>query len=369
MFDFTWTDHTFGNVLYCIAVFTLFIVLFYRKYVTKALVQSTKADLALIIAAFVLIITACIDGDWFHYGEMVHDYDLTPNATNYGEPVYFYIINTVNKNYLLFRIIVWGLAFWMTCMAFKRFEINPNIAVFFLIAVFLVKFNYARATLGMASYYLGLSFLLKPRKSLSHINWLLAILFLFGAYVFHHSMLVLIILTITAFLPFDKPVVIMAMAICLPLLASALKSSLNLVDMLDNEYLSEKLDKYMELDKGRSNIFGIIASFFGYGVFLIPVIMDTVAVLKNHTIVSGMIKRLFRITLSTLLFSLSFLFMGLDSNVFVYRFMFMTFIPITIVTVYLFEHHCIDKKRYSIIVLWGMFVIFFKLLTLFLDYK
>ncbi len=369
MFDFTWTDHTLGNVLYCIAIYGLFVFLYYRKYVTNALIQSTRPDITLRISAIVLIITACIDGDWFHYGEMVHNYDFSPGAINYGEPVYYYIISAVNKNYLLFRIIVWGLAFWMTCMTFKRFQINLNVAIFFLIAVFIVKFNYARATLGMASYFLGLSYHLESRKEHMLKNSLLTLLFFWGAYEFHHSTLVLIILTVTAFLPFDKPGVIIALVISLPFLAAIFKDNFILVDQLDNEYLNDKLNRYLELERGKSNIFGMIASVISYGVFVFPVIFDSIAIYKNHRKVSENTMGLFRVALGVFVFSLSFLFMGLDSNVFVYRIMYMSFIPLTIVTVNLFESHMINKKQYCFIVLWGIFTVSIKLFTLFLDYK
>lgn len=369
MFDFTWTDHTFGNVLYCIAIYGLFIILYYRRYVTNAFIQSSKPDTTLIIAALLLIITACIDGDWFNYGEMVRDYDFSPGANNYGEPVYYYIISLVNKNYLLFRIIVWGLAFWLTYLTFKRFEINLNVALFFLIAVFVVKFNYARATLAMASYFLGLSYLLKPRKGSTLMNLLLIFLFFWGAFEFHHSTLLLIMFTVTAFLPFDKPVVIIVLVINLPLLAALLKDNLIMVDQLENEYLSNKLNRYLEVEKGKANIYGMISSVISYGVFFIPVIFDSIAIYKNVRKVNKKTMELFRIALSVFIFSLSFFFMGLDSTVFVYRIMYMSFIPLTIVTVNLFESHMINKKQYCFIVLWGIFTVLIKLFTLFLGYK
>ena len=77
MFDFTWSEHTLINVLYCIFTYGLFVLLFYKRYVSNALSQSTKPNFWLIVFALLLIISACIDTDWFHYREMVQGYDFS----------------------------------------------------------------------------------------------------------------------------------------------------------------------------------------------------------------------------------------------------------------------------------------------------
>lgn len=369
MFDFTWTEHTLDDILYCVAVYILFLVLFYKKYLVNALVSPKRTDRLLVLIAFILIITACIDGDWFNYRRMVYDYEFVEGAHNHGEPIYAYIIKFVNKNYLLFRIFVWGAALWLTSIAFKRYGVNYNMALFFLIAVFLIKFNYSRATLGMACYFAGLSFLLIPQKGLNVVGLLLAIILFRGAYEFHHSMLILIVLTSVIFLPADKPVIIILGFLLLPFFATYLKENATIFDQLENEYLSEKVKFYFARETEQSNIFGIIENVINYGVFVVPLILDTVIIVRNRKKISTPMLRLYRIIFGVTIMSLSFWLMELDSTFFIYRTLFMSFIPITILTVYLYEKHFMSYRQYSLIIFWGISAISFRLLHLIWEYR
>lgn len=370
MFDFSWADHTLANVLFCVFVYALFVALYFKRYVKNALPQESRTNKKLLFFALFLIITTCIDGDWFNYREMVYDYDFSQYASNHGEPIYGFIISLVNKNYFLFRLLVWGGAFVLTKFAFKRFDVNLNVAFFFLIAVFLVKFNYSRSTLGMASCCIGISYLLKPKKSLL-ISFLLAALFFWGAYEFHHSVLILVLLSIvTIYLPVDKPVVLVVLLAAMPFLAAVLKDNLILVDqIIENEYLTDKLESYLARSTGPSNLLGMIGSIIGYGVFAIPILYDTIVVTHNRTQIPVLMIRLYRVIISTSVLAVSFSFMGLESSVFVYRILFMTFLPLTILTVYLFEHKLLSQKWYTYSALWGIFAISFKLLQLVWEYR
>jgi hypothetical protein len=371
MFDILfWDDHTLANILFCVITYALFIALYFNRYVIRALPLETKTNRSLLFFAFFLIIMACIDGDWFHYQEMVQDYDFLEGAHNYGEPIYGYIISLVNKNYLLFRIVVWGGALVLTCFAFKRFEVNLNIALFFLIAVFLVKFNYARSTLGMASCCLGASFLIKPNKSLFLINILFAALFFWAAYEFHHSVLILVLLSIvTIYLPVDKPIIVVIVLLAMPFLASLLKDIFVLVDQLDNEYITDKIERYLDKSTGPASFMGIVSGVINYGVFAIPILADTFVISRNRARVSSSMIRLYRLIICTTILALSFAFMELESTVFIYRILFMSFIPLSILTVDLFEHGFLSRRGYSFCVLWGIFALSFRLLVLLWDYR
>ena len=365
MFDFSWSEHTLINVLYCIVTFGLFIVVFFKRYVSNASFPRTKLNHWLAVFALLLIITACIDTDWFHYREIVYGYDFSIGASNYGEPIYRYIIDWVGQNYFLFRFIVWGFAFLLTCIAFRRFEVNINLAIFFLIAVFLVKFNYARATLGMASFYVGLSYLIKPRKGRLVLSLICVGLFFWGAYEFHHSMLILVLLApLVVFLPMDKPFFLIIVLLVLPFVASILNDSFLLVDQLDNEYISYKFNRNLEREGVRANLYGIIQSTINYCVFAIPIVIDSSIIIKNHRSISSPMIKLYRYTISVVFLAISFLFMGLESRLFVYRILFMSIIPLTILTVYLYEKRLMSRKSYTFIVLWGILAVSLVLLVL-----
>ncbi len=357
MIDLRWTELSFELSLLFNLAFIFYIVVYYRKCVNNQLVLlSGKVDVSLILFSLLLIIlvSANSGSDWYSYQDLVWNYDFRRGVENYGEPIYGYLIRIVNRNYLLFRLIVWGGAFLLTCLTFKRFEISINVAVYFLMAVYLLKFNYARATLAMACYFFGLSFLLKPIKGKRLISILLIALFFWGAYEFHHSILPVLVFSVIAFLPLEKPVVLLLLAILLPLFAYYLKGHFDLIDSFGDEYLSSRLDKYLEKEGGVANLLGKIADVLFYGTLALPFVFDTITLVKYGKRIESWITRLFRVTICIFLFSISFVFMGLSSAIFTYRYLLMAFIPLTIVSVYLYQNKYLSKFSFSFILFWGI---------------
>lgn len=356
MIDLNWTSLSFGLSLFFTIAYFLYVIIFYRKYVTNPDWQRLKGNWGLIMFSLFLIIvvSSSNSSDWFSYQQIVWNYDLGYGAINHGEPVYRYIVKLVNKNYLLFRIIIWGGAFLLSCFTFRRFEVNVNVASFFLIAVFLLKFNYSRSTLAMASYFLGLSFLIKPLKNNRIISWILVGLFFLGAYEFHHSLLPVLLLSITAFLPINKPYVIFLLIILLPFLSVIIDRSFHMVDFIGDESISSKFDSYLERESESANFLGYISNVIMYVAFVLPILINTIVVVKYHKVLTPPIVRLFRVTFTIVIFAVSFLFMGLNSYLFVYRYLFMAFIPLTILTVYFYQNQLLSKKFYTIILWCGI---------------
>lgn len=356
MIDFSWTECTTGLSIFFVFLYTLFVVVYYRKNVTKYSFQKDRGDFWMILFALVLIIivAASSQSDWFNYQRSVKNYDFTPGTYHHTEPIYGFIIRIVNRNYLLFRIIVWGGAFLLVGLTFKRFEINQNVSIFLLITAYLLTFNYARATLAMACYFYGLSFLIKPTKGLGVWNLFLMAVFFFGAYSFHHSLLALVLLTVLVYLPLNKPYMIVIMLIGLPIIAMIMKDSFALVDVFEEEAMSDKLEMYSNIQKGRMSLFGLFRYTIQYGSFYVPIVLDTIIIIKHYRQLDWPIIRLHRVMIATTVFSLAFLFMGFENQIMYYRFLYMTFIPITIISVYLLEHSLLKKRQYTAIVLFGM---------------
>ena len=360
MIDLRWTDLSFGISLFFNISFLLYLVVFYRKSVALPTFDDKKSiSLLLYSLLLVIIVSAGSNSDWYNYQEMVWNYDPRAGASNYGEPFYSFLIAFVNQNYLLFRLFVWGGALLLSCLAFERFSVDINVAVFFLISVFLIRFNYARASLAMSSYFFGLSFLLKPIKRLRVLSFILVALLFWGAYEFHHSLLPILLLTIVAYLPLDKYYVLFLILILLPVGASIISntvlggSSLT-IDLLEDEYFSSKVATYSEREYGRSNILGIIGNILMYGAFIIPAFFTTILVTHNSKSIELPVKRLYRLMISIVLFAVSFLFTRFNSYLFFYRYLFMSMIPLTILCTYLYQNGFMKKRIYTCIVLWGM---------------
>lgn len=358
MIDLRWTELSFGLSLLFNFSFILYIVLFFRNSVFKPSLKRKKINYWQILFSLYLIIfvSTSSSSDWYHYQDMVWNYNYNNATMNYGEPIYKYIISFVDKNYFLFRIVVWGGAFLLSCLSFKRFGIRINTAVFFLIAVFLVRYNYTRATFAMAFFFLGFSIMIIPFKRYKVVSFILALLLFYCAYELHRSMLPVLLLTIAAFLPFEKPYIVIPSMIALPILSTILSLQFSVIDSMVDDDVADKLNKYLERDTGTATFYGVIAEIIMYSTFLIPFIIDSVVVLKNRkrNIITP-IKRLYSLTVTITLFATLFLFMGLLSTVFTYRYLFMTSIPLTILTVYFFQHKLMSERLFRIIILCGAF--------------
>lgn len=355
MIDLNWTESTFGIAFTFLISFAIYVMYFYRQYGKNQKWSSSKINKILILFSLILIVVVSENSgsDWYHYQQLVKEYDFTFNARNYGEPVYGYIIQLVDKNYLMFRLAVWGTAFFLTCLAFKRFDVNVNVAVYLIVSCFLLKYNYSRSTLAMASYFLGLSFLLKPMKGKIFSLILVSLLF-WGSYEFHHSFFPVLFLTVVAFIPFKRPFIVILLLLLLPYFATLISSQFVILDSFDDEYMLNKLENYLARESEEMTLYGIIQNIISYGAFVVPLILISIVVFKKNRIISLPMLRLWRVMLAISMFAASFLFMGLMSMLFTYRYLYMTFIPITILTVYLYQNKLISKLKFNIILFCGV---------------
>ena len=363
MIDFRWTEPTLGISCLFLFLYALFVIIYYKKNV-KLIRVDNRINLWLIFYSFILImiISDNSESDWYHYQQMVWDYDFTIGARNYAEPVYAFIIRFVNKNYLLFRFLVWGTSLCLSCCVFKRFGVNLNMAVFFMVAAYLIKFNYSRATLAMANYFLGLSFLIKPMRGQRVVSFFLVILFFFCAYTFHHSLLPVLFFSLVAFFPLNKLFFIAVLLIVLPFVSLFIFNQFSLLESFDNAYFFNKVQMYIAKDNGKANFFGILSEAIDYSAFIIPLFLVSYSVLRNSKLISIEMLRLWRVMITILYFALTFLFMGLSSLVFTYRYLFMVFIPLTVMAVYLYKNNLISKKAYAVSLLSGVLANSYQLL-------
>lgn len=357
MFDFTWTSPTYWSSIYCVLGFVCFISTYQKKYTTDVVPGRVRLDKGLAFFSLLLAMTISVDGDWYHYQTLVWDYDFSPYAHNHGEPVYGYLIKFLDKNYFLFRLVVWGAALWISYRTFRRFRLDVNVSVFFLMAVFLLKFNYARSSLAMACYFYGLSFVLIRTKWWRTYDFILAALFLFLCYSFHHSCLLLIVFTFVIFIPINKYTVAGAVVL-LPLLSGLTSYYLNLFlddkELLSNEYLQTKLTIYSKREYGGANIFGKIYNTIQYGAFYIPLLITTVSIFKNRFRVEKPVFDVYKVMLLVVIFSITFVLVNVNLMTFYYRILFMTLIPLTIITVYLYQSRILSPKWFHVIVWWGI---------------
>ena len=162
MFDFPIKEFNEWAAIYLLSVYSI-IYLSFNKYLFKSKNVEIKRyipNTKIILCIVFFIVTHCMHGDFFHMMERVHhEFSFVRNAYNVGEPIYVDIARLVDRNYFLFRIVVWGGAFWIFIRTVIRLNIQPTIAALILFTIYVSLFAYARVTLAMAVYFYGLSFL------------------------------------------------------------------------------------------------------------------------------------------------------------------------------------------------------------------
>lgn len=366
MFDFTLDQPTIGSSFIYIVLYFCYLLFYYCRIVRKRpLVKYTTVH---IFFCFLLILFAWIDSDWFHYEQLVWNYNLSPGAHNHGEEIYRFIIAGVDKNYFLFRVIVWGGALWCLIKSFKLCKIDVNVGLFVLMTVFLLRFSYSRATLGMAVYFLGLSLLLTKSNVWFGIRLLLALICFYLAYLFHNSLIAVIALTVVIYLPINKYGIILAI-ILIPGIAYVLSSYLDELMMSafvsNNEYLQGRLLNNNAVVAEKQNFWGLFFDIAGYATSYVPLIISAVIINKNRERIDKAYIRMLKLTFAIVIFSAAFIFMPFDSLLYYYRYLFMAFIPTIIITVYLFQNGFMKLRSFKIIIWVGLFYTLYRIFLVF----
>lgn len=289
----------------------------------------------------------CVDGDFFRLMPIIQNYDFTIGAYNYGEPVYGIIALLTHCNYLWFRIIVWGGAFLIFCLTARRFNIDVYKSSIYLYACFPVIFCYARVTLCMAIYFLGLSFFCKPLDK-KYFGYIIGILLFYASTFFHNSSYVMLLMTIAIWAPINKKTLFLFVVLMPLIIRFAQNAFLDLASMSDsfeNEGFADRINRSANsenvargLDISNPGVF--LHTLLQYVSFYVPLFYVAKTVLGNdysYAIGQEYIK-LFKVMIAFVLLSTIFLFFEQGSFVMYYRVLFMSMIPLCLLVVYLYNN-------------------------------
>ena len=350
MLDFPFEESSFNTSIYCLIIYSAFVLYNFRSSRRSNYNDDSGFSVDKKIKWIVgfIIVTFCVQGDFFHYMDRVHNYDFTPGSFQAMETIYGPIIQLVQRNYLLFRVIVWGGAYLLFIMTCNRFNVNINNASFILIACFAVTFSYARATMAMACYFYGLSFFCKPYKN-KLLGYILGISMIYLSYMFHQSALFLILMTVLLFIPLNR-LTFSLLLISLPIIIYYARNYFQLLllddTILENDELNSKLESYSMKESIESTTRKILMDGFNYARFYLGLIVGLIAFIINQKKwqYSTAIFRLFKITLGIILGATFFLFFDLENQIFFYRFLNMSMIPIIIFVTYIWKYKFEDKS-------------------------
>lgn len=359
MFDFPFTQGSFALALYCFLFFSLLVAINYSSCTVPYAPHNypTYKRLLFLFGVAIFAITCFINGDFYNYQEMVHDYDFSIYATNHAEPVYGYIIRFIDRNYLLFRIIVWGGGMFILTKTISCLGLDDYKVMYYLMTSYILTFSYARATLAFSIYFLGLALVCKPIKK-TLVSRLIGLVLIAASYFFHHSMIIAIVITPILILPFDRITIILGVfliPVIFSLFSNVFNSVLSSGEFLDNEELVDQIAYYAERTTEAINWKGRIYEWSNYASFFLPLIIVTYnGYFRKNGAFPFYIEVFYKIAFSLTLIAVMFLFLDIDGKVFFYRILFMTFIPLSIVVYYTAEKQVISRKSYLFLLYVGL---------------
>lgn len=299
------------------------------------------------IITWLLILVFCLyaywDTDYFSFREIFY----SPNFKDFRDPLYYYLSLISFESYTFFRLLIWGTALLLYKKAIDRFEISSNIAICIFAIFFMLTFSYARVSLGMAIFFYGVSYLLKPNNNHRVWSFIWGLIFIGCSYFGHRSMSLLILLTPMLLIKLNKKTTILL------ILAGAIFSGVTAIllsklaggEILLNGELSDVGDAASHYAANESTIdynwkFMLMKNLRNYSfIVLILYFIWKMTLPKDSNRITPNIKRLTALCCTILIIAISFMNVpGLGAEVIGYRYLYMLGIPSCIILSYLVDN-------------------------------
>ena len=359
---------TFGMYLYCFLLYCFLLLISLRGNVSNLYIQESNKPRTILLFCGILLfaLTAFVGDDFFHYYERMFEYrgQVFGDQERGIEAFYQYLIHYINGNYFLFRLIVWGSSLFLIVFAARQFKVNVYHTLFVILAGYIITFSYARATLAMAILSLGVAIIcnateyeLNRRLRLT----ILGLLITMSSIYFHRSMLPVIVIVICwAIMPWKKQIAKYSMilfpvfvAICSVVLKVAFEELFQVANAVEDESgMLERAEFYSEQDSIIHNSNGYIRLFLHYTTFYLPLLLISNA-FRVERILQSVEKKiiwLYQFVYLIFVFATSFLLMDFESETMFYRYLYMSFIPMSILIAYMKDKGSLTKTQYLLIV-------------------
>lgn len=353
--------------LYCFILYCFLLLISLRGNVGAINRDHSKIRTIMLFCGITwFALTSFINDDFFHYYEIMGDYKRGVMDSEFIglEMPYQYIIYYFGGNYFLFRLIVWGGSLLLIALSARAFGVSAYNTMFLVLAGFIIIFSYARATLAMSIFALGaVTISLASEQRRAMLKKLIGIGIMALSIYFHRSMLPMVIIAVPLLLlPYKRdftrlslylfPIMVLG---CSLLLREALGELTLLANstMDDESGILKKMEYYAE-DKGvESNLNGYIALTLKYATFYVPLLLIAIS-LRSKKVITTLDNRciwLYLITYLMIVIATSMLFIGFDSDVLFYRYLFMSFVPLCILISYMRQNNILSVKSYNFIII------------------
>lgn len=359
-----------GSLLNVVLYLVLFIYSIRQKEICLLTTSRVSVWVHLVIILFCIF--AFWDPDYYHYKEALNDinvyYPFADQQTKL-ETIYLRVYDFCNRNYLLFRTVVWGGAYLLFMIMAKKIDAYNNLTFALFIILFLLMFSYARVSLGMVTLFLGAILLATSKHNILHIIFAAALLLL--CYNAHKSMIVPLCLLPLCFIKLNR--CIWPFIVTIVIFLVVYYSEFITVTLFENTDASDEADQLQETIQ----IAGVYnensqAISVGLGLLLQRVVQYTSIIVPLILMFKKEIYQYLQNNIecrvlynSALLIVVVAMSMGILTSLFsalCYRFLYMAYIPIILLTSVLYRQKYFSGKQLSIIVALAGFCVWYRLL-------
>lgn len=359
---------TFGQCLYCFLLYCFLLLFTFRGNVSNLFIKDDikGGRIFLFCGLLLFALTSFVGDDFFHYYEFMSEYrgQIFGDQDSGLETFYQYLIHYIHGNYFLFRLIVWGSSLFLIVYAVRRLEINVYHTLFVILAGFIITFSYARVTLAMAMLSLGVVMICvaaEQQQNKRIVSTIVGLLVALSSIYFHRSMLPVIVIAICwSLMPWKKQITKYSLwlfpvlvAICSIILKVAFEEIFQVANAVEDESgMLDRAEFYSEQDSIAHNANGYIRLFLHYTTFYFPLLLLSNA-FRSESVLQSVDKRaiwLYQFVYLVFVFATSFLFMDFESETLFYRYLYMSFIPMSMLIVYMKDKGTLTKAQYLLIV-------------------
>ena len=262
--------------------------------------------------------------------------------------------------------MVWGGALGLFMLTVKRLDFEVSKAVYLLYVMYFTLFDYARATLGMAMFFFGLSFLCLPINNHKIISYIIiGPLIMYCSTLFHNSMVIACAISWIVFIPMNKKILvtlIVLFILSMPILMS-LYERLIMMSLSSTSSAASKIIQYANQNSEfaeDTSTFELIRQLVEYATIITPLILISFRFFdeKYTGRLHIAMQRYFKIALGFILLAFSMLML---SNTFIlfYRFLYISFIPVLLLFFYSRKNGIINNTIFKSVIIVCLLQVFF----------
>lgn len=344
-----WIKFLFGGLYLVVFVYAI-----WKTLVIAPKNKQTVTVSSLFVLYFIVFaIFYCINPDYFSYRDWMKisliDLAYWNNEQVYAYLIWFCRMLEIDYPFELFRLIIWGGALLIVLITSKMYKslLMPGLVMLFLFVFYSGTFCYARASLAMAVYFMGVAIIMCGDNFFVKI---LGIALAGCSYFFHHELIIGIAALPGLIVPFEKKKTIFITLIMLAVMIAAItyiNSNLELLEtIMGNDDISQKMETYNEREQGLFRV----STFISYFNIYFPFILISVFFYRNKHIpkpIAGM----YRITLILLMVTIAFMIVDGMRSTYVYRILYINIIPMSFLIAYCYNQGYFKKRQFVIMLM------------------